>query len=151
MRLREYQQVEPVSDKPDRLRQHSGRSGSTPSRCRRSFVVGGGAEQQSVAHDTESIEASVALLEAQPATAPLASLASAAVEGATGRSCACETLSHAEAAAKSFPRAARTERPRQHTRRLIHDGARVLAHSKARLYCWLSLALKAGKSYADRD
>ncbi|MFY9607234.1 MAG: hypothetical protein WAU45_01305 [Blastocatellia bacterium] len=96
------------------------------------------------------IEASVALVEAQPAMAPLARLASAVVGAATGLSRADETLDQAEAAAQSFAQQAASagEAASAHAADLIHDGARVFTHSRSStVLLAFKLALKAGKRF----
>jgi translation initiation factor 2B subunit (eIF-2B alpha/beta/delta family) len=94
------------------------------------------------------IEVSVALLEAQPAMAPLARLASAAVEAATGCSRANDTLNHAEEAAQRFVQLAARGREgaSAHAADLIPDGSRVLTHSRSStVLLAFKLALTAGK------
>lgn len=94
------------------------------------------------------IEASVALLGAQPGMAPLARLASAAVEAAIGCSREDEVFNHAQAAAQTFAlRATRAgEAASAHAAELVPDGSRVLTHSRSStVLLAFKLALTAGK------
>lgn len=110
---------------------------------------GSNSECSSVEHAMRSVmEASVALIEAQPAMTPLARLASAAIEAATGCSRKDETLNRVRTAAQSFAiRATRSgEAASAHAAELVPDGSRVLTHSRSStVLLAVKLALKAGK------
>lgn len=97
------------------------------------------------------IQASVELLEAQPAMAPLARLASRAVEAAAKSICADEALECAWAAARCFAEAAARsgEAAAAHTMTLIGDESRAFTHSRSStVLLVIKMALKAGKRLA---
>lgn len=79
------------------------------------------------------VQASIALLQAQPGMAPLARLASAAVEAAAQSNNAVDALARAETAARSFAQRAEhaSRAAAEHAAKLIHDGSRVLTHSRS--------------------
>ena len=79
------------------------------------------------------VRASVALLEAQPGMAPLARLASAAVESAAQCSRASDVLDRAQTAAQTFAQHAvvANRAAAEHASVLIREGSRVLTHSRS--------------------
>ena len=94
------------------------------------------------------IQASVALLAAQPGMAPLARLASVAVDDAAKSSRADEAIERALSAARAFAENAvrAGEAAAAHAVELIPDHAKALTHSRSStVLLVLKLALKAGR------
>lgn len=94
------------------------------------------------------IQASVALLEAQPGMAPLARLASVAVEAASKSSRADEAIQRALSIARAFAEGAvrSGEAAAAHAVELIPDHAKAFTHSRSStVLLALKLALEAGR------
>jgi len=94
------------------------------------------------------VAVSIALIKAQPNMAPIARLASAVLEAASGCASVNEMLDRAEQAAQTFAENAvlAGEAAAAHAADLIPDGARVLTHSRSStVLSAFKLALKAGK------